>query len=167
MTFDPSAAEYFQAMERVEQRGATDGRFTRGSTIRQKMDQVQVPVLRFNRHMLRPLTRPYSCSSYVLADFYFPQIVDYMRGDQLGGEWQSYIHDPASFDYDSIMIYSSFLNSRNPGHPRLGWVLQRHTPGHPRQGRATDIWQGGAENPADRRPSAKDAERVVAMYPIR
>ena len=116
--------------------------------------------------MQRSFTQHHSCTNFDLAQYYFPEVLDYMRGDLIGAEWTSYIHD-TDFDYNSIMMYSSFQNSRNPGHVRLGWVLQRHTPGHPRHGLAVNIWQEGAEEPANRHPSAKDAERVAAMYPLR
>lgn len=80
----------------------------------------------------------------------------------MGGEYECY-EKSRDFDFDSIMIYSSFAGGEHLATSNLAQaVMTRRGP----NGQPAAIHQGGSHDPRLARPSQGDIDRVKALYPL-
>jgi hypothetical protein len=89
---------------------------------------------------------------------------DFLVSPSVGGDFETYQYDTGYFDTDSIMIYSSYRYSEDPNDEDI-WVHYHHEYQNP-DVETEPIWQGGAYDDADKKPSANDASRVQLLYPL-
>ena len=92
---------------------------------------------------------------------YFPIMIDFLKGDQFAGTPEAArsasSKSSVDFDYDSIMIYDSWMGGNgDPDTPNL-WVTRRKDNGE-------GIWMGGSRDGVGASITEGDIARVAQLY---
>ena len=100
-------------------------------------------------------------NSYDAAKAYFPSALEYVRGDRMepAPQYEHMLHAD-QFDYDSIMIYSSY-----DGIPQMDQE-DRTGPTILRKDTFNPVWMCGSDEPNDAKLSAGDIARIAQLYPL-
>lgn len=99
-----------------------------------------------------------------IAMHYFPIMIEFLKGDQFAGTsdeaYPVSYKSSVDFDFDSIMIYDSWMGGYGSADEPELFVMTRKSDDSP-------IWTGGSKDGVDAKITEGDIARVAQLYDAR